>query len=138
MVIGIGALSNVLKLLLARYERPAHAVLLGLLLGSVLGLWPFREAVHPELVTREGVQAVELLLSGEELDEIRAETGVEWTQAEAGFVRAEFEGLSRGDLKLLGLELEPYGPTFPRIAGALGLFVFGFLLTRLLSKGEPA
>lgn len=132
VAIGIGALSNVLKLVLRRYERPAHAALLGLLLGSVLGLWPFREAVHPELVTREGVQAVELLLQGEELEAIEAETGVEWTDAEAGFVRADYEGLTRGDLKLLGLELEPYAPPFGRIAGALGLLVGGFFVTRLL------
>ena len=43
-VIGIALLSNVLKVVLSRYSKPAHGALLGLLLGSVLGLWPFQEA----------------------------------------------------------------------------------------------
>jgi len=88
VAIGIGALSNVLKVVLVRWERPAHAALLGLLLGSVLGLWPFRDAVHPELVTREGVQAVELLVQGETPEAIVAETGVEWSAARATELRA--------------------------------------------------
>lgn len=133
--IGIGALSNVLKVVLARWERPAHAVLLGLLLGSVLGLWPFRDAVHPELVTREGVQAVELLVSGEAPEAIVAETGVQWSAERTGELRATYAGKTKGDLKLLGLQLAPYSPPFGRIAGALGLFVLGFFLTRLLGGG---
>ena len=36
--LGIGLLSNVLKVVLTRYSKPAHGALLGLLLGSVLGL----------------------------------------------------------------------------------------------------
>lgn len=40
-VVGIVILSNVLKFLLHRHARPTVGVLLGILLGSVLGLWPF-------------------------------------------------------------------------------------------------
>jgi len=135
VAIGIGALSNVLKVVLVRWERPAHAALLGLLLGSVLGLWPFRDAVHPELVTREGVQAVELLVQGETPEAIVAETGVEWSAARATELRAAYAGKTKGDLKLLALQLAPYSPTLGRIAAALGLFVLGFFLTRLLGGG---
>ncbi|MBK9119290.1 MAG: DUF368 domain-containing protein [Phycisphaerales bacterium] len=39
--LGIVGLSHLLKLLLARCARPTLGVLLGILLGSVLGLWPF-------------------------------------------------------------------------------------------------
>ena len=46
---GIALLSNVLKVLLARFPRPSHGALLGLLVGAVLGLYPFQEAVRPEL-----------------------------------------------------------------------------------------
>ena len=41
VVLGIVGLSNLLKLLLHRYEKVTLSVLLGMLLGSVLGLWPF-------------------------------------------------------------------------------------------------
>ncbi|RMF85717.1 MAG: DUF368 domain-containing protein [Planctomycetota bacterium] len=40
-IVGIVALSNLLKILLHRYHRATVGVLLGVLLGSVLGLWPF-------------------------------------------------------------------------------------------------
>ncbi len=40
-VIGIVGLSNLLKYLLHHYRRATHGVLLGILLGSVIGLWPF-------------------------------------------------------------------------------------------------
>ena len=42
LVVGIVALSNVLKFLLDRFHQPTTGVLLGLLVGSVLGLYPFR------------------------------------------------------------------------------------------------
>jgi len=132
VAVGIGLLSNVLKVVLVRWKRPAHAVLLGLLLGSVLGLWPFRDAVHPELVTREGVAAVGLLVGGETRETIADETGVEWTADRAVELRATYAQKSKGDLKLLGLQLAAYSPAFVRIAAALGLLLLGFFVTRLL------
>jgi len=47
VVIGVVAVSNALKWLLARYARPTLGVLLGLLVGAVFGLWPFQEPVKP-------------------------------------------------------------------------------------------
>jgi hypothetical protein len=48
VVIGIVGVSNLLRWLLDRYEKPTLGVLLGLLLGSVAGLYPFQEPVPPE------------------------------------------------------------------------------------------
>ena len=48
LVIGIAGVSNLLKLLLARYRHATLGVLVGLLLGAVVGLWPFQEGVKPE------------------------------------------------------------------------------------------
>ncbi len=48
LVIGIAGVSNLLKLLLARYRQATLGVLIGLLLGAVVGLWPFQEGVKPE------------------------------------------------------------------------------------------
>lgn len=47
VVVGVVGVSNLLKLVLKRYERATIGVLLGLLLGSPLGLYPFREGVPP-------------------------------------------------------------------------------------------
>ncbi|MFW5727523.1 MAG: DUF368 domain-containing protein [Spirochaetia bacterium] len=48
LVIGVAGVSNLLKLLLVRYRQATLGVLVGLLLGAVVGLWPFQEGVKPE------------------------------------------------------------------------------------------
>ena len=48
VVVGGVGVSNLMKMLLARYKKPTLGVLLGLLLGAVLGLWPFQAGVAPE------------------------------------------------------------------------------------------
>jgi putative membrane protein len=47
VVIGVVLVSNAIKWLLARYELATLGVLLGLLVGAVIGLWPFQRAVKP-------------------------------------------------------------------------------------------
>jgi putative membrane protein len=49
VVLGIVGVSNGLRWLLARFEKATLGVLLGLLLGAVVGLYPFQEAVAPEV-----------------------------------------------------------------------------------------
>jgi putative membrane protein len=65
---GVIGISNLVKLLLARFERATLGFLLGLLLGAVVGLWPFTQPVAPrigdivrgvELTTIEMVETVE-------------------------------------------------------------------------------
>jgi putative membrane protein len=48
VLIGIVGVSNLLRWLLDRYEKPTLGILLGLLLGSVVGLYPFQKPVEPE------------------------------------------------------------------------------------------
>jgi putative membrane protein len=48
VVIGVVAISNLLKLALDRFPKPTLGALLGLLFGAVVGLWPFAEGVAPE------------------------------------------------------------------------------------------
>ncbi|MGE4653399.1 MAG: DUF368 domain-containing protein [Myxococcota bacterium] len=48
VVVGVVGVSNLLRWLLARYEKATLGALLGLLLGAVVGLWPFLEARAPE------------------------------------------------------------------------------------------
>lgn len=47
VVAGVVGVSNLIRLLIQRYERPTLSVLLGLLLGAVIGLWPFQQGVPP-------------------------------------------------------------------------------------------
>jgi len=49
VLVGIVAVSNLLKWLLARFEKQTLGVLIGLLLGAVVGLWPFQAPVQPEV-----------------------------------------------------------------------------------------
>ena len=48
VVAGVVGVSNALKWLLARFEKATLGALLGLLLGAVVGLWPFQVGVAPE------------------------------------------------------------------------------------------
>ncbi len=56
VLIGIAGVSNLLKWLLLRHEKATLGFLLGLVLGSVLGLWPFRVPVEPR--TGERIKGV--------------------------------------------------------------------------------
>ena len=51
VVLGIVCVSNLMRMLLDRYRKPTLGVLLGLLLGAVIGLWPFQQGVRPEVGT---------------------------------------------------------------------------------------
>ena len=48
VVLGIVFVSNGLRWLLGHFEKPTLGALLGLLLGAVIGLYPFQEAVPPQ------------------------------------------------------------------------------------------
>ncbi|MEE2665778.1 MAG: DUF368 domain-containing protein [Myxococcota bacterium] len=48
VVIGVVGVSNAIKWLLDRHAKPTLGALLGLLLGAVVGLWPFQIPVAPK------------------------------------------------------------------------------------------
>ena len=47
VVLGVVGVSNLIRWLLRRFEKATLGVLLGLLFGAVLGLWPFQQGVAP-------------------------------------------------------------------------------------------
>jgi putative membrane protein len=47
VVVGVVAVSNAIRWLLERFEKATLGVLVGLLLGAVVGLWPFQRSVEP-------------------------------------------------------------------------------------------
>ncbi len=52
LVTGVVAVSNLLRYLLRSHRAITMGVLLGLLAGVVVGLWPFQEGVQPEIGSR--------------------------------------------------------------------------------------
>lgn len=63
VVIGVLALSNLLKFMLARHHAPTIGFLMGLLLGSVLGLYPFQV----QTFDKESKHAITTATGGREL-----------------------------------------------------------------------
>jgi len=67
VVAGVVGVSNLLRWLLRRYEKATLGALLGLLLGAVVGLWPFQDSRAPligehidgQLVTAENIGEIE-------------------------------------------------------------------------------
>lgn len=48
VLVGVVGVSNLMRFFLARYEKATLGFLMGLLLGAVLGLWPFQQTVPPD------------------------------------------------------------------------------------------
>src|SRR5690606_21197891 len=46
--LGVAVVSNIIRVLLERFPRPTLGALMGLLVGAVVGLWPFAEPAPPE------------------------------------------------------------------------------------------
>lgn len=61
--LGVVCVSNLIRILLERYRAATLGFLLGLLLGAVIGLWPFQQGIRPEVgdTVKGQVMTVELL-----------------------------------------------------------------------------
>ncbi|MCB9384393.1 MAG: DUF368 domain-containing protein [Bryobacterales bacterium] len=70
VVLGVVGVSNLIRWLLHRFEKATLGVLLGLLFGAVLGLWPFQQGVRPEVgaVVKGRVMTEELIADLEPKD----------------------------------------------------------------------
>jgi putative membrane protein len=47
VLVGVATISNLLRWLMAKFEKLTLGILLGLLVGAVVGLWPFQRPVKP-------------------------------------------------------------------------------------------
>lgn len=106
VLLGIAAVSNVLKWVMHRYERPTIGVLLGLLVAAPAGLYPFREGVPPAV----GDTIKGRLVTEDNVEEFRSpDQSKDWAQ-------------------------RAYRPDPGEIAACLGLIGVGFGATVLISR----
>lgn len=69
VVIGVVAVGNLLQWMLKRHQQMTLGILLGLLIGSAVGLWPFQKGVPPQVGDRIKGQT----LAAETLDDVDPE-----------------------------------------------------------------
>ena len=138
VVIGVAGISNLLRWLLRRYEKVTLGVLLGLLVGAVVGLWPFAATVEPiegqRIKGREVIYALPAAAEGEGpgdgLAEAEAEGGATWVYADS--------------LEPIDAEDQPtryFTPRPMQVLGAVGLVGLGLLITLTvdrLGREKPA
>jgi putative membrane protein len=137
-VLGMALLSNILKAWLKNNPSTSHAALLGLLVGSVLGLYPFREPLHPDMADRAFRKSVSMLVSGEELSAVNDKYGLELSEPRAAQLRSTYAGKSGGELKQMGDQLKAFDPAGSQIGISLGLLLAGFAFTRSLGRRKKA
>jgi putative membrane protein len=68
VLLGVSLVSNIMRWLLKHHRDVTLGALLGLLLGAVAGLWPFREAVLPDVGSVVRGEVVETVADAEAIE----------------------------------------------------------------------
>ncbi|MEM8496248.1 MAG: DUF368 domain-containing protein, partial [Planctomycetota bacterium] len=134
VVLGVVGVSNLLKWLLERFEKATLGVLLGLLLGAVVGLWPFQQMAgltwHKPL-KGQAVVPVDL--------ESAHELGI--AIDDNTFIEDDGESPARvwlyDSLKPVEVDDVPtefFKPNVTQIGGAVGLILLGLTVTLLVDR----
>jgi putative membrane protein len=109
IVFGVIVVSHGLRRCLAHWPRQSYALLLGLLIGAIFGLWPFQSPLPLADVKVVKAQAVEL-----------TDDGLVYTD-------------SQRPVKQKDLPTELHLPQWPEALFSLFIIGGGFLLTQLIS-----
>lgn len=138
VIIGIVVVSNVLNWTLKRFERQTLGVLLGLLIGSVAGLWPFQAGTAPQPGTMIKGETVVQVEPGQKLAEQTIIVGDDGVLMLEGTEQRYPDRLA---LAISGDPLAPedwpttfFTPNLVQILGAIGLIVVGFAITMLIAR----
>ncbi len=117
-VLGVVALSNLLKWLLCRHEKATLGFLLGMLLGSVLGLWPFSQKPTAKILERASDVQIRQFAEQEGIAGAETLTGAALHE----HILAQWEGRT----------VAPYAPR--RIATAIVMLAAGLVVTIALGR----
>ena len=120
VLVGVVVVSNLLRWLLHHYEKATLGVLLGLLVGAVVGLWPFQQSVEPS----EGD-----LIKGQEVT-FGHPPGVKWDLVEPYWYYAD----SAEPVEAEDLPTGFFTPSGTQVAGSLGLIVLGLGTTLMIDR----
>ncbi len=104
VVVGVVVVSNILRLVLARYEKATLGVLLGLLIGAVVGLWPYQQGHEPQV----GEVFRGRVVTADHLEKIREKPHRYPTQT--------------------------FAPSSGQVVGAIGLVMIGFAATAAIAR----
>lgn len=130
VVIGVVVVANAVRFFLTKFEKPTLGVLIGLLLGSVLGLYPFQQPATPTLGdTLKGRTVVSIAASAEGDIEV---TGQLTSTAP--------DGSSNTITELIGPEdwdTETFTPSMLQIFIAFIIMDVGIFLTLAISVIAP-
>lgn len=120
VLVGVIGVSNLLRWLLHRYEKATLGVLVGLLVGAVVGLWPYQQPAEPI----EGQ-----LIKGQAIT-FGHPSGVKSEQPDPyWYYIATSEPVEAEDLPT-----EFFSPDAGQIGGALGLIVLGLGTTLMIDR----
>lgn len=120
MIVGVIGVSNLLRWLLHRYKKATLGVLLGLLVGAVVGLWPFQQSVEPQ----EG-----MVVKGQAIT-FATPSSTDASPAEPAWVFLESGEVVEAE----DLPTEFFSPTGGKIVGAVGLVVLGLGTTLMIDR----
>lgn len=123
VLIGVVGVSNLLRWLLKNYEQATLGVLLGLLVGAVVGLWPFQQTAPPTEGQILKGQAITFAIPTADEDTATQATEPTWVFAESG------EAIDAEDLPT-----EYFTPTGGQVGGVLGLIILGLGTTLLVDR----
>jgi len=123
VVLGVLGVSNLLRWLLRRFEKATLGVLIGLLLGAVVGLWPFQKTVEPQVGMIVKGQAIRL-------GGVTVEMPDGTTIATTGYVYGESGELIDSE----DLPTEFFNPQPVQIASSAGLILLGLGVTLLIDR----
>ncbi|UCD74522.1 MAG: DUF368 domain-containing protein [Phycisphaerales bacterium] len=107
---GIVGVSNLIRWLLARFRRPTLGVLLGLVLGAVIGLWPFQHGVAPAV--GDTFRGEKVAMIDNQLVTIRTRRPIEPEDYPTEF----------------------FAPSVGQVIGALALVAAGFTASTLIAR----
>ena len=120
VLIGVVGVSNLLRWLLRRYEKATLGVLLGLLVGAVVGLWPFQQSAEPE--QGDLIKGREVAFDQHTMPEGTTDIS-RWYYLDNG------EPVETEDLPTVF-----FTPASMQIVGSLGLIILGLGATLLIDR----